>query len=82
MRETRNYLMRSAGRMTNMNLRNDTRFTGVTCGQRTGKFRLETDKLITDAQGNSRISMEDAAIAIVDELESPRHERARFTAGY
>jgi len=51
-------------------------------GQRTGKFRLETDKLITDAQGNSRISMEDAAIAIVDELESPRHERARFTAGY
>jgi putative NADH-flavin reductase len=51
-------------------------------GERTGKFRLGTDKLIADAQGNSRISMEDAAIAIVDELESPKHERGRFTAGY
>ena len=51
-------------------------------GERTGKFRLETDKLVSDADGNSRISMEDAAIAIVDELESPKHERGRFTAGY
>jgi len=51
-------------------------------GERTGKFRLDTDKLISDAQGNSRISMEDAAIAIVDELESPQHERGRFTAGF
>jgi uncharacterized protein len=51
-------------------------------GKRTGKFRLDTDKLVADAQGNSRISMEDYAIALVDELEKPAHERARFTIGY
>ena len=51
-------------------------------GSRTGKFRLDTDKLVADAQGNSRISMEDYAIALVDELEKPAHERARFTIGY
>lgn len=51
-------------------------------GERTGKFRLGADNLISDAQGNSRITMEDFAIALVDELESPKHERARFTAGY
>jgi putative NADH-flavin reductase len=51
-------------------------------GERTGKFRLGKDTLITDDQQNSRISMEDYAIAIVDELETPRHERQRFTIGY
>lgn len=51
-------------------------------GTRTGKFRLDTSKLVADAQGNSRISMEDYAIALVDELERPTHERARFTIGY
>ena len=51
-------------------------------GTRTGKFRLDTNKLIADAQGNSRISMEDYAIALVDELERPAHERAQFTIGY
>jgi hypothetical protein len=51
-------------------------------GTRTGKFRLDTNKLVADAQGNSRISMEDYAIALVDELETPAHERAQFTIGY
>jgi putative NADH-flavin reductase len=51
-------------------------------GQRTGKFRLGKDRLISDAEGNSRISMEDYAIALADELEKPRHERQRFTIGY
>lgn len=51
-------------------------------GQRTGKFRLGKDQLISDAQGNSKISMEDYAIALVDELEKPQHERQRFTIGY
>jgi putative NADH-flavin reductase len=51
-------------------------------GQRTGKFRLGTNRLIADAQGNSRISMEDYAIALVDELEKPAHRRSRFTIGY
>jgi uncharacterized protein len=51
-------------------------------GERTGKFRLDTNKLVADAQGNSRISMEDYAIALADELEKPAHERAQFTIGY
>ena len=51
-------------------------------GQRTGKFRLGKDDLVTDAQGQSRISAEDYAVALVDELENPKHIRQRFTVGY
>ncbi|RXH56452.1 NAD(P)-dependent oxidoreductase [Granulicella sibirica] len=51
-------------------------------GERTGKFRLGKDDLIADATGTSRISFEDYAIALVDELEKPRHHKARFTIGY
>jgi hypothetical protein len=51
-------------------------------GERTGKFRLGTDSLVADAQGNSRISAEDYAIALVDELEQPKHLRRRFTLAY
>ena len=51
-------------------------------GERTGKFRLGKDDLITDAQGNSRISFADYAIALVDELEKPEYHRERFTIGY
>jgi uncharacterized protein len=51
-------------------------------GERTGKFRLGTDQLIANEQGESKISLEDYAIALVDELEAPKHERARFTIGY
>ena len=51
-------------------------------GQRTGKFRLGTNTLIADSKGDSRISLEDYAIALVDELEKPTHQRARFTIGY
>ena len=51
-------------------------------GERTGKFRLGRDQLLTDANGKSWISMEDYAIALVDELETPKHSRQRFTVGY
>ena len=51
-------------------------------GQRTGSFRLGGDQLLTDASGRSWISMEDFAIAMVDELEAPKHSRQRFTIGY
>jgi putative NADH-flavin reductase len=51
-------------------------------GPRTGKFRIGKDDLISDAQGNSKISFADYAIALVDELEKPQHERQRFTIGY
>jgi putative NADH-flavin reductase len=51
-------------------------------GERTGKFRLGLDNLIEDDAGESRISREDFAIAILDEIEKPKHIRRRFTAGY
>src|ERR1039458_5841967 len=50
-------------------------------GERTGKFRLGTDRLLADVAGKSRISMEDYAIALVDEIETPKHVRQRFTVG-
>jgi uncharacterized protein len=51
-------------------------------GQRTGEFRLGKDELIANTQQESRISMEDYAVALVDELEKPRHRRQRFSIGY
>jgi putative NADH-flavin reductase len=51
-------------------------------GERTGKFRLGQDDLIADAAGTSRISFEDYAVALVDELETPKHHGERFTIGY
>lgn len=51
-------------------------------GPRTGHFRLGGDQLLVDADGQSHISMEDYAIALADEIEAPRHSRARFTVGY
>ncbi|RMX08732.1 NAD(P)-dependent oxidoreductase [Corticibacter populi] len=50
-------------------------------GERTGKFRLGGDALLVGEQG-SRISFEDYAVALVDEVEHPRHVRQRFTVGY
>ena len=51
-------------------------------GTRTGKYRTGTDNLVADAKGESRISAEDYAVALVDEIEKPRFERKRFTAAY
>jgi len=51
-------------------------------GERTGKFRLGTDQLLTGADGKSWISFEDYAVALADEIEKPAHERRRFTVGY
>jgi len=51
-------------------------------GERTGKFRIGEDDLIADETGASRISAEDYAIALVDELENPKHIGKRFTAAY
>lgn len=51
-------------------------------GQRTGQFRLGTDQLLANAQGESRISVEDYAKAMIDEVEKPTHIRRRFTVGY
>jgi putative NADH-flavin reductase len=51
-------------------------------GERLGKYRVGKDQLLKDASGKSSISMEDFAIALVDELEKPRHHRERFHVAY
>ncbi|MGY2487883.1 NAD(P)-dependent oxidoreductase [Cupriavidus sp. CP313] len=51
-------------------------------GERTGKFRVGEETLLSDATGKSWISMEDYAIAMLDEIEKPAHSRQRFTVGY
>ncbi|KRQ94417.1 3-beta hydroxysteroid dehydrogenase [Bradyrhizobium jicamae] len=51
-------------------------------GERTGKFRLGTDQLLTATDGKSSISFEDFAVALADEIERPAHIRQRFTVGY
>lgn len=51
-------------------------------GERTGTFRLGKDQLLIDGKGDSKISFEDFAVAAVDELETPKHSRQRFTVGY
>jgi uncharacterized protein len=51
-------------------------------GERTGKFRLGKDELIANEKQESRISMEDYAIALVNELEKPEHSKQRFSVGY
>lgn len=48
-------------------------------GGRTGSYRKGSDVLLTDANGTSRISMEDFAVALIDEAETSSHTRARFT---
>jgi uncharacterized protein len=51
-------------------------------GLRTGKFRLGKDDLVVDEKGVSKISVQDYAVAMIDELEKPAHHRERFTIGY
>ncbi len=51
-------------------------------GRRTGSYRRGTDELLVDGEGRSTISMEDFAVALLDEVEQPRHRRTRFTVAY
>lgn len=51
-------------------------------GARTGKFRLGTDTMVVDAADDGRISREDFAVAVLDEVENPKHVKRRFTVGY
>ena len=51
-------------------------------GKKTGNYRLGKDDLIVDAEGNSHISVQDYAVAMVNELEKPAHHKERFTIGY
>lgn len=51
-------------------------------GERTGSYRDGGDVLVTDADGESFISGRDLGVAVVDEIEDPKHSRERFTVGY
>lgn len=51
-------------------------------GERTGTFRMGSNALLTDNDGNSRISMEDYAIAIMDEVEQGAHVHQQFCVAY
>ncbi|MGZ0713073.1 NAD(P)-dependent oxidoreductase (plasmid) [Coraliomargarita sp. W4R53] len=51
-------------------------------GERTGQYRDGGDVLVMDADGESYISGADLAVAVVDEIEQPKHSRERFTVGY
>ncbi|MNV12129.1 NmrA-like family protein [compost metagenome] len=51
-------------------------------GERTGKFRIGQDDLLVSSEGRSWITFADYAIAMLDEVEAPKHSRQRFTVGY
>lgn len=51
-------------------------------GIRTGKFRLGKDDMVVNDKGESKISVQDYAVAMIDELENPAHHCERFTIGY
>jgi len=51
-------------------------------GERTGRFRLGKDDLLVSKDGNSNISVEDYAVAMIDEVENKKHHQERFTIGY
>jgi uncharacterized protein len=51
-------------------------------GERTGRYRVGGDQPVTGADGHSRISFADAAVALLDEIENPRFVQRRFTIGY
>jgi len=51
-------------------------------GLRTGKFRLGKDDMVVNEKGESKISVQDYAVAMIDELEKPAHHKERFTIGY
>jgi putative NADH-flavin reductase len=51
-------------------------------GERTGNYRVGGDQMLFDGEGKSRISSEDYAVAMLDEVENPRHIRKRMTAAY
>jgi putative NADH-flavin reductase len=51
-------------------------------GERRGAYRIGGDVLVVDSEGKSDISGEDFGMAIVDEIENPKHRRSRFTVAY
>lgn len=57
-------------------------FGGWNPGERTGVYRDGGDVLVVDANGDSYISGADFGVAVIDEIDEPKHSRERFTVGY
>lgn len=51
-------------------------------GERTGRYRVGGDQVLSDGEGRSFITAEDYAVAVLDELETPQHRRRRYTVAY
>jgi len=47
-----------------------------------GQYRVGKDRLVKNEQGDRKISTQDYAVAMLDELERPQHIRERFTVAY
>ena len=56
--------------------------SSIAAGERTGHYRLGKDQLLKNKEGESKISTQDYAVAMLDELEHPQHIRERFTVAY
>jgi putative NADH-flavin reductase len=54
----------------------------IAAGERTGHYRVGKDQLLKNEEGESKISTQDYAVAMLDELENPQHVRERFTVAY
>jgi len=54
---------------------------GITTG-RTGKYRLGKDHPVFDENNVSKLSPEDVAVVLMDEVQKPKHHQQRFTAAY
>jgi len=54
----------------------------IVAAERTGHYRVGKDQLLKNKEGESRISTQDYAVAMLDELENPQHIRERFTVAY
>jgi putative NADH-flavin reductase len=56
--------------------------SSIAAGERRGHYRVGKDQLLKDEKGESKISTQDYAVAVLDELEHPQHIRERFTVAY
>ncbi len=56
--------------------------SSIAPGERTGHYRVGKDQLLKNKEGESKISTQDYAVAMLDELEHPQHIRERFTVAY
>jgi len=54
----------------------------IAAKERTGHYRVGKDQLLKNEEGESKISTQDYAVAMLDELEHPQHIRERFTVAY